>query len=155
MGQRLVKDFMVTAVVTLFPEDRIERAVATLLEHQVGGAPVVDAQGRLVGLLSDRDLLVRQGRIHVPTIFTIFSEHGRGFPPPSLEAFVTALHKALGTTVGEVMDPNPPTCTEEETAEDVATRMLDHDASRLPVVRDGILVGIVARGDLLRLLGAG
>ncbi|MGH9030079.1 MAG: CBS domain-containing protein, partial [Acidimicrobiales bacterium] len=81
---------------------------------------VLDDDGRVVGLLSDSDLLLRHGRLHVPTIFTLFGERGSCFTFPSLEAFATELRKALGSTVGELMDPDPATCGEDETVEDVA-----------------------------------
>ena len=152
MRKPLVRDVMVTEVFTLRPEDSVADAVSILLEHDVGGVPVIDGDGMLVGLLSDRDLVVRQGRVHVPTVFSLFFDQSHGFPPPSLEAFATELRKALGSTVAELMDPNPPTSSEDETIEEVATRMVDRGASRLPIVRHGRLVGIIARADLLRML---
>jgi CBS domain-containing protein len=60
------------------------------------------------------------------------------------------MRKAVGATVGEVMSENPETCSDDATVEEVATALHEHDLSRLPVVRDGKLVGIVARGDILR-----
>ena len=48
------------------------------------------------------------------------------------------------------MTPNPETCSEDDTVEQVATALHEHDVSRLPVVRDGNLVGIVSRGDILK-----
>jgi CBS domain-containing protein len=128
--------------------------VSVLLEHDIGGAPVVDDDNRPVGLLSDGDLVVRQGYLHVPSVYSLFLERGYESPSPSVVQFDIELRKALGSTVGEVMDPNPVTCLEDETIEDIATRMLDCGVRRLPVVREGRLVGIVARGDLLRLLAS-
>jgi CBS domain-containing protein len=52
--------------------------------------------------------------------------------------------------VADVMTPNPPTCKEDDTLEQVATVLHEHNLSRLPVVRDGKLVGIVSRGDILK-----
>jgi CBS domain-containing protein len=87
----------------------------------------------------------------VPSVFALFAEHRAG-AMPSVEVFEIELRKAVGSTVAEVMDPAPATCQEDESVQDIATRMLDLGVRRLPVVRDGQLVGIVARGDLLRLL---
>ena len=56
----------------------------------------------------------------------------------------------VGATVADVMSQNPPTCSEDHTVEQVATVLHDQQLSRLPVVRDGKLVGIVSRGDILR-----
>ena len=66
--------------------------------------------------------------------------------PPSAEKAQTH-----GVTVAMVvMTPNPETCSEDDTVEQVATALHEHDVSRLPVVRDGNLVGIVSRGDILK-----
>lgn len=152
MAQLLVQDIMVSDVVTLTPEDSVERAVSVLLEHNVGGVPVVDGERRVVGLLSDGDLVAREGHIHVPNVYSLFGEAPGGFPWEAWLRFEHELRRVLGSTVAEVMEVDPPTCSEAETVEDVATRLLDLGARRLPVVREGRLVGIVARGDLLRLL---
>jgi CBS domain-containing protein len=64
------------------------------------------------------------------------------------------LLKAVGTSVGDVMDTDPPTTSEDDTLETVATVMHERNVSRLPVVRDGRVVGIVARGDIVRSLVA-
>lgn len=148
----LVRDIMVTDVVTLKPDDTVEQAASRLLERGVGGAPVVDDEGRVLGLLSDSDLVVRHSHLHIPTIFTLFGEVGAGFSRPSLQALDIELRKALGSTVADVMDPYAATCGDEESIEDAATRMAETSASRLPVLREGRLVGVIARGDLVRLL---
>ena len=56
----------------------------------------------------------------------------------------------MAAKVADVMTPNPPTCAEDDTVEAVATTMHEGNVSRLPVVRDGRLVGIVSRGDVLK-----
>ena len=155
MEQRRVRDIMVTDVVTLHPGDSVSHAVSVLLEHDIGGAPVVDDNDRPVGLLSDGDLVVRQSYLHVPSVYSLFLERAHARPSPAVEQFDVELRKALGSTVAEVMDPNPITCLEDESVQVIATRMLDYGVRRVPVVRQGRLVGIVARGDLLRLLASG
>jgi CBS domain-containing protein len=152
MRELQVRDVMVCKVLTLRPGDSVTCAITLLVEHQLGGAPVVDEDGNLVGLLSDVDIVVRQGRLHFPSAFTLFSERREQFPPPSLSRLELELRKTLGSTVVELMDPNPPVCFEGDSIEDVATRMVELGARRLPVVRGRRLVGILAREDLLRLL---
>ncbi|MBV8159762.1 MAG: CBS domain-containing protein [Acidimicrobiia bacterium] len=66
------------------------------------------------------------------------------------EDTVQTAGEAMAATVGDVMTPHPKTCTETDTVEEVATMLHEHNLSRLPVVRDGRLVGIVARGDILK-----
>ena len=63
------------------------------------------------------------------------------------------LHKVAGATVGEVMDDEPRTIGPDDTLEDLATLMNEHELSHVPVVdADGMLVGIVARGDIVRFI---
>jgi CBS domain-containing protein len=143
-----VADIMTTDVLTLRPEDPVDEAARKLIEHNVGGAPVVDAQGRLVGLLEDDDLLVQESRLHLPTAISILG--GVLEWPPSVHHFEQELRKAVGATVADVMDPDLASCSEDDSVEDVATRLHDEDRRRLPVVRGGRVVGMVARGDILR-----
>lgn len=149
----LVRDVMtkVPDVLTFRPEDRIEDAARAMSERSIGGAPVVDAAGRVVGLLSDDDLIVQEARLHVPTVITVL---GAYIPiPGQRHELEEELRKAAGATVADVMDDDPRVCREDDNLEHVATVLHDRDISRLPVVADdGTLVGIVSRGDLVRAL---
>jgi CBS domain-containing protein len=148
----LVRDVMtkVPGVLTFTPDMKIEDAARALAERKLGGAPVVDAGGRVVGLLEDDDLIVQETRLHAPTVITVL---GAYIPLGSQHDFEEELRKAVGATVGQVMDADPEVCREDDTLERVATLLHDKHLSRLPVVAsDGTLVGIVSRGDLVRAL---
>lgn len=147
-----VRDVMtkVPDVLTFRPDETVEAAARALAERKLGGAPVVDDEGRVVGLLEDDDLIVREMRLHAPTVITVL---GAYIPLPGQnQEFEEEIRKAAGATVGDVMDADPEVCTEDDTLEHVATLLHDKSLSRLPVVRDGVLVGIVSRGDLVRAL---
>ena len=149
----LVRDVMTKApdVLAFTPDTRIEDAARALAERKLGGAPVVDPGGRVVGLLEDDDLIVRETRLHAPTVLTVL---GAYIPIPDRgHDLGEELRKAVGLTVAEVMDVDPETCREDDTLERVASLLHDRHLSRLPVVdADGVLVGIVSRGDLVRAL---
>ena len=145
-----VRDVMTTDVITFKPSDSVESAARALAERRLGGAPVVDDGGRVVGLLEDDDLILQEARIHFPTVISLLGAYLE--LPSSLHRFEHEVRKAVGATVADVMDADPPSCSEDDTLERVATLMHDRGLSRLPVVRDGRLVGIVARGDLVRAL---
>lgn len=145
----LVRQVMTTDVLTFHPEDSVESAARRLTERRLGGAPVVDDDGRVVGLLEDDDLIVQEVRLHFPTVISVFG--GYLELPSSLAHFESDLRKAVGATVADVMDPDAPTCGPDDTLETVATRLHDSESSRLAVVDDeGRLIGIVSRGDLVR-----
>lgn len=141
---------MTRDVLAFRPSDSVEHAIRSLLERDVGGAPVVDDRGQVVGLLEDDDLIVQDARLHIPTVVQIL---GAAIElPSSRRHFEDELRKAVGATVGDVMDGDPITCTEDATLEDVATLMYERQVRRVPVTREGVLVGIVARRDILRTL---
>lgn len=145
-----VSSVMSTGVVTLRPDQTVEEAADVLAGRSIGAAPVVDADGKLVGLLRDEDLIVSEARLHVPTVITFL---GADFVwPASLHHFEHELTKAAGATVADVMSTEYPTIAPDATLEDLATLMHDRDITHVPVVDDGKLVGIVARGDLVRFL---
>jgi len=150
----LVRDVMTTDVLTLRPSDTFEQAARALAERGVGGAPVVDDDGVVVGLLEDDDLIVQDTRLHFPTVISLFG--GYLELPSSVRHFEADLRKAVGATVSDVMDAEAPTCSPDDTVETVATSLHERNASRMAVVDgDGRLVGIVSRGDLVRAIVGG
>ena len=96
-----VRDVMSTKVVTLRPDQSVADAADLLAADRIGAAPVVDAQGNLVGLLRDEDLILSEANVHVPTAITFL---GADFVLPSaMHKFEDELKKAAGSTVGDVM----------------------------------------------------
>jgi len=148
-AETLVRDVMTTNVATLRPEQSIAEAADVLAERRVGAMPVIDDAGVFLGLLRDEDLIVSEARIHVPTFITFL---GATIPlPNSMHHFEEDLHKVAGASVGEVMDTDAHTIGVDATLEDVATLMHDREVTHLPVVdAAGRVVGIIARGDLVR-----
>src|SRR5919106_3932446 len=96
-----VSEVMTRDVVTLRPDQSVEEAADTLAEHQIGAAPVVDDEGKIVGLLRDEDLIVSEARLHVPTVISFLGADI--VLPSSLRHFEHELKKAAGATVAAVM----------------------------------------------------
>lgn len=139
-------------VLTARTGDAVEDVVRLLAERDINGLPVVDDDGRLVGLLDDRDLLVADARVHIPTVVEILGAYVS--IPGERRRFEEELRHALGRTVGELMNTKPPFVGEDATVEDVATLIVDRNVSRVPVVdSDQQVVGIVTRGDLIAAMG--
>lgn len=146
--QSPVTSIMTTDVLTFAPDDNVGDAMRTLVERDIDGAPVVDGDGRVVGILSTSDLIVQESRLHYPTMIEFLGATLE--LPSSKKAFDEDIRKALGATVGEVMGTDPVTIGADETVEAAATLLHEHDVSRLPVVGDQGLVGIVSRVDIIR-----
>ena len=145
----LVRQVMTTDVLTFRPTDTVDAAARALTAHNLGGAPVVDDTGAVVGLLEDDDLIVQDTNLHLPTVISLFG--GYLELPSSLAHFQRDLRKAVAATVADVMDTDAPTCGPDDTLETVATVLHENGGSRMAVIDDaGRLVGIVSRGDLVR-----
>lgn len=148
-----VRDVMASDVLTFAPEDNVMDAMRTMLVRDVDGAPVLNADGEVVGLLTTADLIVEEARVHLPTVITLLGAYIE--LPSSKKKFDHDVEKALGSTVGEVMSDAAPTLGPDDTVEYAATIMHEQGADRLPVIDDsGALVGIVARGDIVRAIVA-
>jgi CBS domain-containing protein len=143
-----VAKVMTTEVLTFSPDETVEAAMKTMVERNVDGAPVVDQDGKVVGMITTGDLIVQESQVHVPTVISLFGAYLE--LPSSHRRFEQDLRKALGGKVADVMHKDPRTVDDDATLETAATIMHDHDVSRLPVVRAGRLVGIVSRTDILR-----
>lgn len=148
-----VREVMTTDVVTLAPDQTFEVAADTLAEKSIGAAPVVDADGKVVGLLRDEDLIVSEANLHAPTWFNFL---GAEFPlPGENKRFESELKRMTAASVSDLMETEFPTASPDDTLGTVAARMHDADISHIPVIdADGKLVGIIARGDLVRRVAA-
>ncbi|HVM52018.1 MAG TPA: CBS domain-containing protein [Acidimicrobiales bacterium] len=143
-----VRSIMTTDVLSFTVDEPIGDATRRLLDREVDGGPVLDGDGQVVGMLTTDDLLVQQTRLHYPTVISLFGAYLE--LPSSHRQFEEELRRAVGATVGEVMETEVVTCGEDDTLERAATLMHERRVSRLPVVRDGRLVGIVGRSDIVR-----
>jgi CBS domain-containing protein len=135
---------MTRPVVTVSPEATIVEAANIMLQRHISGLPVVDSAGKLVGMVTEGDLIRR------PEIGTQ-KKRGRwlGFltgPGKLAEDFV---HEQ-GRRVGEVMTKSPLTVTEETSLAEIADLMEKNNVKRLPVTQGDTLVGIVSRANLLQ-----
>jgi len=141
----LAKDIMTARVIRATTQTPLRDAVRLMLEHRISGLPVTDDFGHLVGVVTEADLLVKEAKPHPqPPLVEWF---GRFL---WLERWLSPARKAEGRSVGEVMTHNVVTADEQTPVEELASRMLRYRVNRLPVVRDGAVVGIVTRADVLK-----
>lgn len=142
----LVHAIMTSPAIAVRPETSIADAAKTMLDNHISGLPVVDADGGLVGIVSEGDLIRRA---------ELKTERKRSW----LLEFLTSPGKLAdeyvsthGRTVGEVMSSTVVSVTSATTLQEVVELMEKHHVKRLPVVSRGKLVGIVSRSDLLKAL---
>ncbi|MET0276123.1 MAG: CBS domain-containing protein [Acidimicrobiia bacterium] len=147
MSSETASTIMTGEVVTLSPDQTVPEAADVLADHGIGAAPVVE-DGKIVGLLRDEDLIVSEANLHVPTVIEFLGADIVW--PRSEKRWEAELKKAAGATVRDVMTTDYPSVAPGDSIEQVATVMHDAGASHVPVVDGDRVVGIVARGDLIR-----
>lgn len=143
------KEIMTTEVITLTPKTDIVQAAKVLLDNGINGAPVVDPEGRVLGILCQSDLVVQQMRLPVPTIFTLLDGYVSLTSSKQIEKQV---RKIAALTVAEAMTPNPVSVQSDTHLETIAGLMVDSHFHTLPVVDQGRLVGIIGKEDVLKTL---
>jgi CBS domain-containing protein len=148
--ERPVREIMTPNPVTVRADTPIGVAAELLAQHRFGALPVVDEDGRFVGLLRDDDLIVQESQLHIPTTYQLL---GAVFELPwEKHRFEEDLKKFAGNVVRDVMEDEPITVGPDDSVEEVATRMHESGVTHVPVVDGDKVVGIVARGDLVLLL---
>lgn len=137
-----VQDVMTTDVVTTAPEVALKDAAVELVRRRISGMPVVDANRHVVGVISETDILAKEGEERRSGGFLEWL-----FDPG--DHWIAARFDAV--TVDDAMSTPALTIAADRRVSQAATIMLDEDVNRLPVVdADGVLIGIVSRGDLVR-----
>lgn len=141
-----VRDVMTRSVISVAVGQAVLEAVRTMLQNRISGLPVVDAQGNLVGMVTEGDFL-RRGEIGTerrrPKWFEFLLGPGR---------LANEYVHASGRKVEDVMTGDAVTVTEDDSLETVVELMERRRIKRLPVLRNGKMVGIVSRANLMHAL---
>ncbi len=141
-------DLMTRDVAVVHPETSLLEAVRLMAQRRISGMPVIDDSGAIVGMMSEGDLVRwHEGYTERQTRWLDMLAEGCDLAPAFLEGIQEQNRK-----VKTVMSPGATTVTEETPAREVARLMYAKNIKRVPVVRGGELVGIVARSDLVRAL---
>ncbi|NEQ35084.1 MAG: CBS domain-containing protein [Okeania sp. SIO3I5] len=148
MTNKIVSDVMSYNPISVKPEMPLKEAIKILAEQRISGLPVVNENGKLVGIVSETDLMWQEsGATPPPYIMlldsVIFLEN-----PARYEK---EIHKALGETVKDVMTKNPLTTTPDQLLSTAAKLMHERNIHRLPVLDENDkVIGILTRGDIIR-----
>ncbi len=145
-------EIMDTDVPSVTREEDAKRAIDLLAQTELGAIPVVDSESRVVGIVSESDLILseEQSDLHLPHYLNIMG--GIVFVG-SMKGFDEKLEKAFATNVRDLMTADPIVATTDEDAESVAKKIADKHHNHLPVVDgEGRLAGMVTRADALAAL---
>ena len=142
-------DIMDADVPAVTPDDDARAAIDLLSKTDLGAIPVVDSDGKVVGIVSESDLILgeEESELHLPHYVNIM---GGTIFLQSMKGFEERLEKAFATKVSELMTPDPIVAHTYENADRVAKKIADSHHNHLPVVdEDGHLAGMVTRADAL------
>jgi len=142
-----VKDIMTPDVVVVEGDAIIPHIAQLMHDNSISAIPVVDQARRVIGMVTDLDLIVRNTRIKPPAFFPILD--GR-IPLETPSHFKKRMQHMVGATARDVMTEEVLTVGPDEDIEALAELMVKRRVNAVPVVTDGRLVGVVARADVIR-----
>ena len=149
----VVSEIMDSSPETITPDAPVDEVVTKMRAHELPGLPVVDAEGRCVGMVTEADLVLPddEGDLHLPHYINLFG--GTVFLEP-LGRFESRLRKAFASTAEDMMTRDPLTVEPDTSVREAARVIHDSGHNRLPVVEGERLVGVVTRVDVLGALAA-
>ena len=140
-------EIMTQPVITVRPETPVHDVARLLLDHGITGVPVVTAGGRLAGIITEADLIVRAANVHFPSYlqildtFLILGDRRR---------YDEEIRRVLASTAEQIMTPDVITVRPETEVGEVARLMFEKKVNPVPVLNGDRLVGIVSRSDIIR-----
>jgi CBS domain-containing protein len=140
------RDIMTDDVITVTADTSIDAIAKILHAHRISGVPVVDGEHRVIGIVTEGDLIIKLARPETPPHIEIL---GGIIYLKKITEIDAELKKITAVTARDIMTEKVVTVEEDCSVEDVASLMVNRKVNRLPVVRKGKLVGIVTRADLI------
>ncbi|GBF80020.1 CBS domain-containing protein [Aphanothece sacrum] len=146
---KTVADVMTPNPITVTPQTPLPEAIRILAEKRISGLPVVDDSGKLVGVISETDLMWQESGVEPPPYIMILDSVIYLQNPARHEK---EIHKALGQTVGEVMSDHPISIKSSQSLKEAAHLLHEKKIRRLPVIDEtnGQVIGILTQGDIIR-----
>jgi len=143
-----VKEIMTSPVTVVNADQTLEQAARLMLDNRIGGVPVVDNEGKVLGIVTESDFSAKEhaipfSRIYAPQLFGEWM---------SKEGIEKAFEAARKITVDKIMSVPVITVSPEDTVAEAVRKMLEHRIHRVVVAEDGVPAGIVSRHDLLKLV---
>jgi CBS domain-containing protein len=142
-------DIMTKEVLTVTPETTVVELAQLLADNNIGGAPVIDKSGNLLGVVTENDLIDQKKKIHIPTVFTILDSVIYLENPSNMEK---EMKKIAGSTVCDIYSKDPHTVNEDTLIDEIATIMAEKNVHTLPVMKNDMLVGVIGKQDIIKTL---
>ncbi len=141
------RDIMTREVLVAKPDDSVEKVARILLENKISGIPVIDAERKVLGIISEKDLIIKAGELKIPFYITLFDSI---IFLENTMRFNNDLKKYTASRVKDAMTTKVIAVDEDELVSNIVKLMQDKKVNRVPVLRHGKLVGIITRNDILK-----
>lgn len=146
----LVKELMTTSVITVRPNATIEQVADVIHGYHFTGVPVVDEQGRLLGVIMERDFITADSKLYLPTYVKMLKD--LDFVQNDKKHLSKEAQSLISATAADVMNSNIVTASPEDTIEHLAELFATKRVNPIPVVDEQFkLVGVISRSDLIKL----
>ncbi|HBA26536.1 MAG TPA: hypothetical protein DCY98_03945 [Nitrospinae bacterium] len=143
------KDIMTKDVLTVSLDTPVKKVAELLADYEISGAPVLDEHERVIGIVTESDLIEQKKNLHLPTVVTLFEGVLLLERPQKIKR---EIEKMLGATVKDIYSKKVITVAEDTSLEDIATIMSEKKIHLLPVLKGNELVGIIGKADVVRAL---
>ncbi|UCD15090.1 MAG: CBS domain-containing protein [Candidatus Omnitrophota bacterium] len=146
-----VKDIMTKDVITVNPSMDLHQLAKLLIGENISGAPVVNDEGKFLGVVLEEGLIFQDKKVHLPTVITL----SMGFLTLGMHKFKEEIKKIAATKVEDIMEKDVVTFSADTSVEDVATIMVEKKVYYCPVVEEGKVVGVITKKDIVRTIVRG
>ncbi len=140
------KDIMTRDVITVKKTTTLRELASIIMQNHISGTPVVDDKGKLQGIVTENDLISQNRRLNIPTILRLFD----AFIPLGTSKLENEIKRISASTVEDIYIKEVVTVDEETPLENIATIMAEKKIHLLPVIKEGELVGIIGKKDIIK-----
>jgi CBS domain-containing protein len=137
---------MTSDVITVKETTTLEDLARMIMQHHISGAPVVSDKGTVTGIVTENDLINQNKRLHIPTILRLFD----AFIPLGTSKLESEIKRIAASTVKDIYTKEVVTVDEETPIDNIATIMAEKKIHLLPVLKEGKLVGIIGKKDIIK-----
>jgi CBS domain-containing protein len=146
------KDLMSTNVITVTPETAVQELARVLSENRISGAPVLDEQDKVVGVVTESDLIFQNKKVHIPTTIAILDAFFFLEGPDKMEK---EMKKIAGSKVKDIFVSEVIAVQQDTPLDEIATLMAEKKIHTLPVLDNTSLVGVIGKYDIIRTIAGG
>lgn len=140
------RDIMTKDVITIQEDMTVEELGRIFIEKRISGAPVLDSNKKMVGVVTENDLVRKNSRLHIPTIVRIFD----AFVPLGTGRVEEEIRRISASTVSEICTRTVVTASPDMTLQDISSLMFEKGVHLIPVLESGAIVGIIGKIDIIR-----